>query len=390
VTGAAPRVVVIAGEPSGDVLGARLMKALRAATAGAVRLEGIGGEQMSAAGLQSRFPMGELSHMGIVELLPHLPVLLRRLGETSDWLRKAPPDLLITIDAPGFCLRLARRLAGSGIPILHYVAPTVWVWKPGRAARIAKLCDHLLALLPFEPPYFTRHGLACSYVGHPALETMAGTPDRAGFRRRHDIPETAPLLCLLPGSRAAELRRLLPLFAVTVRDLAQRHAGLRVVLPTVAPVAAVAAAQARGLGVPTTVITDPREKRDAFAASDVALAASGTVAVELAVVGTPTVVAYRANPISVAIARRMIKVKYASLVNLLLDRAATPELLQENCRPELMTKAIDRLLSDPTARAEQRSAYAEVLAKLAVPSAPSDQAAAVALSMIAARRPTAI
>ena len=380
-----PRIVLIAGEPSGDVLGARLMAALGRAMAKQVRLEGIGGEQMQRAGLASRFPMEELSHMGLIELLPHLPRLLRRLRETADWLRSDPPALLVTIDAPGFCLRLAKRIEGTGIPILHYVAPTVWAWKPGRAERIARQVNHLLALLPFEPPYFTRHGLACTYVGHPALETMAGAPDRAGFRRRHGIGADAPLLCVLPGSRLFELSRLLPLFAAAVRGLVARYPRLQVVLPTVAGVASRAAAGAGAFGVPVTIIADPAEKRDAFAASDAALAASGTVAVELAVVGTPAVIAYRASPLSAAIARRMIKAKYASLVNLLLDRAATPELLQEDCRPEKLAGTLDLLLGDESARAIQRAAYAEALAKLAVEGLPSDRAAAVALSMIGRR-----
>lgn len=381
-TDEARRIVLVAGEPSGDVLGARLMAALQRATQGRVRLEGIGGEQMIAAGLASRFPMQELTHMGLVELLPHLPLLRRRLEETTAWLSDKPPDLLVTIDSPGFCLRLAARLAERKIPRLHYVAPSVWAWKPGRAQKIARLVDHLLALLPFEPPYFTRHGLACTYVGHPALETMAGRPDGAGFRARHGIAPEAPVLCLLPGSRRFELTRLLALFAETVRRLAARHPGLRIILPTVAGVASLAEAGARDVAVPVTMVTDPKEKRDAFAASDAALAASGTVAVELAVVGTPAVIAYRANPLSAAIARRMIKVKYASLVNLLLDRPATPEFLQENCRPEALAEAIDRLLGDPAAREAQRDAYREALAKLAVDGLPSDQAAAIALSMM--------
>ncbi len=380
-----PRIAIIAAEPSGDVLGARLMTALRRATDGAVRLEGIGGEQMVSAGLESRFPMSDLSHMGFVELLPHLPLLIRRISETTKWLRAAPPDLLVTIDAPAFNLRVARGLLGSGIPLLHYVAPTVWAWKPRRAAAFARLFDHLLALLPFEPPYFTAHGLACTYVGHPALETMAGHPDGPGFRRRHGIASTTQVICLLPGSRASELRLLMPHLAAAVRQIAARHPGLRVVLPTVAPVASMAEKGARGFGVPVTLITDPAEKRDAFAASNAALAASGTVAVELAVVGTPAVIAYRASPISAAIVRRMVKIKYASLINLLLDREATPELLQENCQPKAMVEAIDRLLSDSTARAAQGAAYVEALAKLAVDGRPSDRAAAVALSMIAAR-----
>jgi len=382
VTSRPPRIVLIAGEPSGDVLGARMMSALQRATQGRVRLEGVGGEQMIAAGLTSRLPMQELSHMGLVELLPHLPLLRRRLQETAAWLRQDPPDVLVTIDAPGFCLRLAQRLGATKIPRLHYVAPTVWAWKPGRAERIARLVDHLLALLPFEPPYFTRHGLACTYVGHPALETMAGTPQPAAFRARHGIPPEAPVLCVLPGSRRFELTRLLALFAETVRRLSPRHPGLQVILPTVAGVVGLAEAGARDLGVPCTVVSDPKEKRDAFAASDAALAASGTVAVELAVTGTPAVIGYRANPLSAAIARRMIKVKYASLINLLLDRPATPEFLQENCRPERLAEAIDRLLDDPAAREAQRAAYREALARLAVEGLPSDRAAAVALSML--------
>jgi len=382
VTPQPPRIVLIAGEPSGDVLGARMMSALQRATQGRVRLEGVGGEQMIAAGLTSRIPMQELSHMGLVELLPHLPLLRRRLQETAAWLRQDPPDVLVTIDAPGFCLRLAQRLGTTKIPRLHYVAPTVWAWKPGRAERIARLVDHLLALLPFEPPYFTRHGLACTYVGHPALETMAGTPQPAAFRARYGIPPEAPVLCVLPGSRRFELTRLLALFAETVRRLSPRHPGLRVILPTVAGVASLAEAAARDLGVPCTVVIDPKEKRDAFAASDAALAASGTVAVELAVTGTPAVIGYRANPLSAAIARRMIKVKYASLINLLLDRPATPEFLQEDCRPERLAGAIDRLLDDPAAREAQRAAYREALAKLAVEGLPSERAAAVALSML--------
>jgi lipid-A-disaccharide synthase len=386
MSGPALRIALIAGEPSGDVLGARLMAALRRAAGETIVLEGIGGEQMTAEGLTSRFPMAELSHMGLIELLPHLPGLVRRIGETVRWLRRSPPDILVTIDAPGFCLRVARRIRESGIPILHYVAPTVWAWKPGRAARLARLCDHLLALLPFEPPYFTRHGLPCTYVGHPALETMMGAADGPGFRRRHGIPAEAPVICLLPGSRAIELRLLMPVFGAAIRRLALSHPGLCVILPTVGPVAHAAEAAARALGVPVTVILDPAAKRDAFAASDVALAASGTVAVELAVTGTPTVIGYRARPLTAAILRRLVKVKYASLVNLILDREATPELLQEDCRPDKLAEALDRLLTDPSARAGQRAAYGEALAKLAVEGRPSDRAAAVALAMVADRK----
>ena len=378
-----PRIVIIAAEPSGDVLGARLMAALQQATGGAVRIEGIGGEQMARQGLASRVPMTELSLMGFAELLPHLPRLMRRIRETAEWLSADKPDLLVTIDAPGFNLRIARRLKGAGFPLLHYVAPTVWAWKPWRAKKFAAIFDHLLALLPFEPPYFTREGLACTYVGHPALETMGGVPDGAGFRQRHGIPAEAKVICLLPGSRRFELGMLLPRFAAAIRALGQRHPGLHVVLPTVQPVASLAQAGARDCGVPVTLVTDPGEKRDAFGACDAALAASGTVAVELAVAGTPAVIAYRANSISAAIVRRLVKIRFASLINLVLDREATPELLQENCRVDKMVAALDQLLSDPQAGRAQKAAYAEALAQLSVEGRPSDRAAAVALSMIA-------
>lgn len=381
-TAVGPRIVIIAGEPSGDMLGGRLMTALQRATGGSVRLEGIGGDHMIRAGLASRFPIGELGHMGLIELLPHLAAALRRIRETVAWLENDPPDLLVTIDAPAFNLRIARRLHGRGIPLLHYVAPTVWAWKPWRAKRFAGIFDHLLALLPFEPPYFAKVNLPCTYVGHPALELADESADGAGFRRRHGIPADAKVVAMLPGSRAIELRMLLGRFLAAMRELRLRHPGLHVVLPTVGTVAKLAQEGARAAGVPVTVVIDPAEKRDAFAACDAALAASGTVAVELAVMGVPTVIAYRASPITAAIVRRLVKVRFASLINLTLDREATPELLQENCRTDRMVEAIDRLLTDPQACAEQMKAYGEALAKLSVEGRPSERAAAVALSMI--------
>ncbi len=380
--GQGPRIVIIAGEPSGDMLGGRLMAALQQATGGSVRLEGIGGDHMIRAGLASRFPISELGHMGLIELLPHLPSLLRRIRETAGWLKDNPPDLLVTIDAPAFNLRIARRLHGRGIPLLHYVAPTVWAWKPWRAERFARIFDHLLALLPFEPPYFAAVNLPCTYVGHPALELASEAADGAAFRRRHAIPADAKVVAMLPGSRAIELRMLLKLFAAAMAELRQRHPGLHVVLPTVGSVAKLAQAGAEAAGVPVSVVVDPAEKRDAFAACDAALAASGTVAVELAVMGVPAVIAYRASPMTAAIVRRLVKVRFASLINLTLDREATPELLQENCRLEAMVAEVDRLLTDPQARAAQKEAYAEAMARLSVEGRPSECAAAVALSMI--------
>jgi lipid-A-disaccharide synthase len=376
--GSGPRLFLIAGEPSGDALGGRLLAALRQQAGGGLEVAGIGGQSMIQQGLEPLFPMAELSLMGLVEVLPHLARLRRRLAETVAAIRAMAPDAVVTIDAPAFCLRVAARLRGSGIPLVHYVAPSVWAWRPGRARRLAGTVDHLLALLPFEPPYFTVHGVACSYVGHPVLETMpraaAVVARRAGAK---------PTLCLLPGSRRGEVARHLPVFAETVGRLHRRFPGLRILLPTVEPVAAAIRAAIVGWGVPVRLVTG----EDRFAAmgeADVALSASGTVILELAALGVPTVACYRVNAVTAMALRRLVRVRYATLVNLLLDRPVVPELLQESCTPPRLAAAVAALLTDDEARRRQRAGFAEALAALAVPEPPSARAAAIVLA--AARR----
>lgn len=384
-----PLLFLIAGEPSGDLLGARLMAALKRRTGGRVRFAGIGGDLMAAEGLRSLFPMAELALMGIVEVLPHLPRLLRRIGETVAAIRRMRPDAVLTIDAPAFNFRVAARLRGSGIPVAHYVAPSVWAWRPGRARKVARFLDHMLALLPFEPPHFEAHGLACTYVGHPILETLDGDADGAAFRRRHGVPPDGPLLCVLPGSRHGEVSRLLPAFGETLGRLAHRLPELRAVVPTVPAVADRVQAAAAKWPLPAVVITDRDEKPDAFAAADAALAASGTVVLELAAAGVPTVAAYRANAVTAALLRRMLTVRYVTLVNLVLDRPVVPEFLQERCRAEILTPAVEHLLVSPPAREAQRQGFREALDKLAVPERPSERAADVVLELATRRsKPT--
>jgi lipid-A-disaccharide synthase len=384
-----PLLFLIAGEPSGDLLGARLMAALKRRTGGRVRFAGIGGDLMAAEGLRSLFPMAELALMGIVEVLPHLPRLLRRIGETVAAIRRMRPDAVLTIDAPAFNFRVAARLRGSGIPVAHYVAPSVWAWRPGRARKVARFLDHMLALLPFEPPHFEAHGLACTYVGHPILETLDGDADGAAFRRRHGVPPDGPLLCVLPGSRRGEVSRLLPAFGETLGRLAHRLPELRAVVPTVPAVADRVQAAAAKWPLPAVVITDRDEKPDAFAAADAALAASGTVVLELAAAGVPTVAAYRANAVTAALLRRMLTVRYVTLVNLVLDRPVVPEFLQEHCRAEILTPAVEHLLVSPPAREAQRQGFREALDKLAVPERPSERAADVVLELATRRsKPT--
>ena len=384
MSGAAPGTLIflVAGEPSGDVLGGRLMAALKAQSRAEPRFVGIGGERMIAEGLESLFPMAELSVMGYLEVVPKIPRLLARVRQTAAAARRLRPAVVVTIDSPDFSFRVARRLAGAGIPLVHYVAPQVWAHRPGRAAKIAKFLDHLLAILPFEPPYFEAVGLPCSYVGHAIVEEGADQGDGPAFRGRHHIPGEAPLVCALPGSRHGEVTRHLPVFGETLGLLAARFPGLRAVVPTVAAIADEVRAGAAAWPVETRVVGGD-EKYDAIAAADVALAASGTIALELAIAGTPMVITYKANPLTAWLARRMIRVDYVCLVNLILDRPAVPELLQDACRPDRLADAVARLLDDAQARETLIAEAYRAVESLGLGGAPpSDRAAAVVLDVI--------
>ncbi len=382
--------MVVAGEPSGDVLGGRLMAALRERSAKDIRFIGVGGEHMTAEGLDSLFPMDELSVMGAFEVLPLIPRLLRRIGQTAALARRARPDVVVTIDAPAFNFRMARRLRGAGMPLVHYVAPTVWAWRPGRAREIAAFLDHLMVLLPFEPPFFEAEGLACTFVGHPVVESGADSGadsgDGAAFRLRHAMAPDCPLLVVLPGSRRGEVRRLLPVFGEAVSRLGERVPGLRVVVPAVSGVASEIENAVGEWAVPAQVVRGGQEKYDAFAAGDAALAASGTVALELAMARLPAVIAYRMNPLTMMIARRLVRLASVNLVNIIRDETVVPEFLQSRCRPELLAAAVEKILVDPDARAAQIGAYdivAEVLGAGA--ETPSRRAAGVILRIMANR-----
>jgi lipid-A-disaccharide synthase len=383
VSAPGPLVFLIAGEVSGDLLGARLMAALKERTGGAVRFAGIGGPRMEAEGLESLFPLSDLAVMGLAEILPRLPLLLRRISEAVAEVRRLRPDAVVTIDAPDFSFRVGRRLAGQGIPLVHYVAPTVWAWRPGRARKVAAFLDHLLALLPFEPPYFESEGLPSTFVGHPVVEGGAGHGDGARFRVAHGIGPDDPVLCVLPGSRQGEVTRLLPVFEEAVRGLARRHPALTVVVPTVGPVRRRVAEAVRSWPVRTIVLDGDREKFDAMDAATAALAASGTVALELALSGLPAVIAYRVSPLTAALARRLIRVRYVNLVNLMLGRMLVPELIQDDCTSDRLATEVDRLLSEPEARRAQVEGVAEVARWLGRGGqAPGERAADVVLDVI--------
>jgi len=366
---------VVAGEASGDVLGARLIAALRQARPD-LEFAGIGGERMGEQGLTSLFPMRELSLMGLVEVLPKLRGLARRMAETEADIAQRQPALLVTIDAPSFTLRLAARVRPRGVRVVHYVAPQVWAWRPGRVRKLAGRIDHLLTLLPFEPPFFRAAGVAAEFVGHPVLESGADAGDAARFRARHGVaPDDIPVV-VMPGSRAGEVARLGAIFGQALELAREALPNLRPVVPVVPQVAAAV----RGLvaswpGAPI-VVESVADKHDAFAAAVAGLIKSGTSSLELAVAGVPHVVAYRVNPITAAIVRRIVKVPHASLVNLLCEREVVPELLQERCTPAALATALLAELHDPAA---QRAGFAEALARLRPEAGAPSEAAATAI-----------
>lgn len=367
------RLFLIAGEPSGDALGAALMAGLKELEPG-VEFHGVGGPLMQAEGLESLFSMDELSVMGLAEVLPRYRQLMRRIKQCAAEVVQLSPDALITIDSPDFGLRVARRVkAASDIRTVHYVAPTVWAWRPGRAARMAEVIDQVLALFPFEPPYMEAEGMRCDFVGHPVVaQPQASDEEAAAFRAAHGIAPGERIVLVLPGSRLGEVSRLAPIFGEALRPVLARHPALRVVVPAAQPVAGqLPGLMAKWPGAP--ILLDPRgrpeaealaEKRAAFRAADVALAASGTVSLELAAAGTPMVVAYDMNWISRALIARMLKIDTVTLVNIVTGTHAVPEFLGQACRPGPIAAALLSLLEDADARAAQIAAGAETMRRL--------------------------
>jgi lipid-A-disaccharide synthase len=388
-----PLVFLIAGEPSGDALGAKLMAALKlqaAAAGGSIEFAGVGGEGMAAEGMHSLFPLADIAVMGLTEVLPRLPVILRRIDHTVTAILALRPAAVVTIDAPSFCLRVAAKVRRKGIPVVHYVAPQLWAWRPDRARKLVGRVDHLLALFPFEPAFFTKVGVACSYVGHPVLEDAASPGNGARFRTQHGIGPETPLLIVLPGSRAGVVRRMLPVFAAAAARLRSQLADLAVVIPTVAGTHDFVAVAVSKWGMPTTLVRDPGTKRDAYAAATAALTVSGTATMELAVAGLPMVVAYRVSRMSAFLARRLIEVRHIAMPNLILERTLVPELVQEDCTPSRLAEAVATLLRDPAQRAAQQRGLAEVCARLGREGpSPSSRAARIILDVVATRHSAA-
>lgn len=355
------KVFLIATEESGDRLGANLMKVLRQRLGDAVQFEGIGGRAMTREGLSSRFPIEELSIIGLAAVVKQLPMILRRIRETADAVVAAEPDILVIIDSPDFNLRVAKRVRARAplIPIVDYVSPTVWAWRPGRARAMLPYVDHVLALLPFEPAAYERlRGPPCSYVGHPLTEQIGQLRPNAEEQARRD--QAPPVLLVLPGSRRSEIRHHMTTFGVTLTRLQAAGVAFEAVLPTMPHLEEAVRAAVRVWKVQPRIVIGEAEKRAAFRIAHAALAKSGTVTLELALAGVPMVTAYRTGAVEAFILLRAIKVTSVILANLVLGDNVIPEFLQQDCTAAKLAPAMRAILEPTELRRRQVEAFARL------------------------------
>lgn len=383
-------IFIIAGEHSGDALGGKLMQALRVASARPIKFAGVGGEDMKRAGLASLFPIEDVAVMGPLSILPRLPRIVRRVHQTVRATLDAKPDLVVIIDSPEFTHPIARRIRRHAphIPIVDYVSPSVWAWRPGRARRMRGYIDEVLALLPFEPGAHRRlGGPPCTYVGHPLIERIdeIRTADAAGLAKRLGLDLGQPVLLVLPGSRRSEVERLIDVFGETVHRLSKAHQTLAVVIPAVQHVAPLIAERTRDWVVKPILVDGVEDKFAAMKLARAALAASGTVTLELALANLPMVVGYKVDVIAAPFLRRLITSRTVVLANLVLDENSFPEFMQERCNAVALAAAVSPLLSDTPERHKQLDALALVPQRVKLDAGNPSEAAALATLAVLAR-----
>jgi lipid-A-disaccharide synthase len=384
------KIFLIATEESGDRLGANLMKVLRQRLGDAVRFEGVGGRSMAREGLVSLFPIEELSIIGLAAVVKQLPKIVGLVKETAIVAAESSPDILVIIDSPDFTHRVARRVRARApsIPIVDYVSPTVWAWRPGRARAMLSYVDHVLALLPFEPEAYQRlRGPPCSYVGHPLTEQLASLrPNADEAKRRADQP---PVLLVLPGSRRSEIRHHMAVFGAAIARLQEQGTAFELMLPTMPHLQEPVLEALKGWQVQPQVVIGEPEKRAAFRIAHAALAKSGTVTLELALARVPMVTAYRTGSAEAWILRRAIKVNSVILANLVIGENVVPEFLQEDCTPEKLSQALHEVIGDTALRQKQLEGFAKIDAIMSTGNqSPSARAADIVLAtMRKARRP---
>jgi lipid-A-disaccharide synthase len=379
--------MLVCGEPSGDALGAQLMAGLKQLAGDRVAFTGVGGLAMAREGLESLYPLDTTAVMGLREVVPAIPAILKRVKQAVDFAVQTKPDAVVVIDSPDFTHRVARGIKqrDPSIRTVDYVAPQVWASRAYRARAMAQYFDLVLALFPFEVPFFEKYGLRAAFVGHPVIERAARISGGDALRAGLGIAADAPLLVVLPGSRTSEIRFILPVFRAAVALLAQEIPGLVTVLPTVPHVAARVRAAAAGWPTPLHIVESEAGKYAAFDAANVALAASGTVTAELALAHTPMVVGYKVGGLTFFLSKFLMTVKHITLINILLDREAVPEFLQSAATPEKLAAAVAALFRDPALRAAQTDAMKDFGRLLGEgDEAPSLRAARVLLDFIEA------
>lgn len=356
------KIFFIAGEASGDAIGAKLITALKAGGED-IECVGIGGHEMIEAGLESLLPMDQITAMGIWEVIPKARHLFQIYKGILAEIEKRQVDAVVTIDFPDFNFQIQRALktrAKSKAKRIHYVAPTVWAWRPGRAKLISAYLDGLICLFPFEPQYFKKHGLKTIAAGHPLAEETVAAGNGKAFRASNEIPEDAKAVGLFFGSRDREIKAMSGVIKESALLLKETYPNLHAIVPTLPHLEFDVVRVLQGFNCPVRVISKPEYKWDAFAACDVALAVSGTVGLELAYAGVPHVIAYKMNPATWAMIKSMVKVKYAHLANIILKREVVPEFLQKNCESVKISEGIQKLIETPEQQAFQKKGFAKL------------------------------
>lgn len=356
-----PRVLVVAGEASGDNLAAGLIRAVHRDRP-EVRFAGVAGPRMVEAGCEPLYDSHRLSVVGLTEVLRHFMDIRRVFKGLLARLRSDPPDLLICVDLPDFNLRLAHHARKLGIPVVYYVSPQVWAWRRGRLKTIGRRVDHMLVIYPFEAPFYREAGIRATFVGHPMVERIPADPDPVAARQELGLDPQRPVVALLPGSRHAEVARLAPVLAGAARRLAERFPDLQFVLPVAD--ASLGADLDPYFPPGEAAVTRVSDSVTATAAADVAAVASGTATLETAVVGTPEVILYKVSPLTYALARRLVQVPYIGIVNLVAEREVAPELVQGDATPERVAEQLGLWLSDSEARQQARAGLAGVRERL--------------------------
>ena len=376
------KIFIIAGEVSGDILGADLMKSIISKDK-SVKFYGVGGEEMQKInGFKSLFNIKDIAVMGIFEVLKHLCIIKKRIKETINQITKIKPDLIITIDSPGFNMRIVKQIKKQfpNIKTLHYVAPQVWAWKEKRAKKVASLYDYLICFFDFEIPYFTKYGLKTFAVGHTAIKNVNGNSER--FLKTYKLSKNDNVITMLPGSRVQIAKRLLPIYKEVVEKLYKQVKNLKVVMPTTSTSHNFIINEVAKWNIKPLIITTKQDRYDAFVASKAVLSISGTAVLEIAVAKTPVIVAYKLSPLSYMIAKRLVKIKNVSLPNIIMGKQIVPEFIQERCNATLLSKELKKIITNKQYRDGTLKNLEEMNKKITQKKAPSDMASDIILKIL--------